>query len=129
MKPIIIEGDTAKCPVCEKEISKNESGNYPGKCENCTSELKIGDAISTNESKDDSKYSSLKTLAGFFGLIAILSVVFGIGIAFWLAKESLAAGIAVLISGVVGYLVFNAFKEVISLFINIADDVNAIRNK
>ena len=75
MKAIIFEGDKAKCPECEEEVKKNESGNYPGQCGNCHTELVIGGSQQTEIGGSQQTLSQKYTVLGLYKVLAYLLMI------------------------------------------------------
>ena len=88
--------------------------------------------------KDKSKYPMLIMISYFYNFLAYASIVIAI-IYFFLSATSMPENnkgemvfwllVSCSISGALAYITFKLFSEIIILFVNIADDVNSIKNK
>ena len=81
------------------------------------------------------RYPTLMMISGLYNFLAYLSILFGV-IYFFISSSGLSDGLSAtivffsaLMIGLGGYVFFKLFSEGIKLFVDIANDVNAIKNK
>ena len=105
-----------------------------GADEQINSETKSENTV--NEVRKD-KYPALKTISGFYNLIAILSIfialigfIYGFTLldSYYSETQGMITMVASIIYGLVAYIISKAIAEGILLFIDIANDLNELKS-